>query len=152
MDRETRKRELAAKYAGAGFDAVLRLQDDDRFFRTMDEFDQMDPDYTRAWLDYIYGHMYNRGKLDDRTRTLVVIGECVVGGTDFSYVLPLHIRSALKVGATKEEILEVILQAHIYCGIPKMVNALRIYRTVMKEDGLWDLPDSVFANPAQESH
>ena len=149
MDRETRKQQLRAKYGGPGFDAVLRLQDDDRFFRTFDELDQMDPDFTRTWLDHIYGHMYNRGKLDDRTRTLVIIGECVAGGADYRGVLPLHIGSALKAGASKEEILEVILQAHIYCGVPKMVGALYIFRRVMKETGLWNLPDSVFAASAQ---
>lgn len=150
MDRETKKQHLAAKYGGPGFEAALRLQDDDRFFRAFEEFDEMDPDFTRSWLDHIYGHMYNRGKLDDRTRTLVVIGECVVSGADYHYVLPIHIVTALKAGATKEEVLEVILQAHIYCGIPKMVNALRIFRRVMKENGLWDLQDSVFAGAPQE--
>jgi 4-carboxymuconolactone decarboxylase len=110
----------------------------------------MDPDFTRAWLDHIYGHMYNRGRVDDRTRALVIIGECVVSGGDYAYVLPLHIGTALGAGATKEEILEIILQAHVYCGLPKMINALRIFRRTMKARGLWDLPDSVFADPSQD--
>jgi 4-carboxymuconolactone decarboxylase len=128
----------------------MRLQGEDRFLRVMDELDQMDPDFTRAWLDHIYGHMYNRGRVDDRTRALVIIGECVVSGGDYAYVLPLHIGTALGAGATKEEILEIILQAHVYCGLPKMINALRIFRRTMKARGLWDLPDSVFADPSQD--
>jgi 4-carboxymuconolactone decarboxylase len=150
MDRESRKQALAQKYAGPGFDAAMRLQDDARFLRVLDELDQMDEGFTRSWLDHIYGHMYSRGKIDDRTRALVVIGECVVSGSDYAYVLPLHIGTALRAGATKEEVLEIILQAHVYAGLPKMINALRIFRRVMQEQGLWDLPDSVFADASQE--
>lgn len=67
----------------------------------VEEFDQLDRDWTQGWLDWIYGYQYNRGVLDDRTRVLVIIGECCVSSALVQ--LPNHIRTALRVGATKEE-------------------------------------------------
>jgi 4-carboxymuconolactone decarboxylase len=98
------------------------------------EFDDLDPAFTKTWLDHIYGNMYNRGILEDKTRVLIVIGECVVAGEEVQ--IQTHIRSAVRLGATPDEILEVILQAHIYSGMPKMINAMRIYRRIMGELGL----------------
>ena len=44
-------------------------------------------------------------------------------------------RQALAAGATKEEILEVLLQACIYCGVPAAVDSLRIAREAFAEMG-----------------
>jgi alkylhydroperoxidase/carboxymuconolactone decarboxylase family protein YurZ len=45
--------------------------------------------------------MYIRRKLDDKTRVLIIIGECVVA--DEAGKLPNHIRSALRLGARPRE-------------------------------------------------
>jgi hypothetical protein len=37
-----------------------------------------DPSFVDPWLRYIYTNIYNRGVLDDKTRVLVIIGECCV--------------------------------------------------------------------------
>ncbi len=55
---------------------------------------------------------------------------------DEAVQLPSHIGSALRVGATPREILEVILQAHVYAGMPKMIKAMRIYRDLTRDVGL----------------
>jgi alkylhydroperoxidase/carboxymuconolactone decarboxylase family protein YurZ len=91
---------------------------------------------------------YNRGRLDDRTRVLVIIGECVV--SDEAVQLPNHIRSALRVGATPAEIWEVILQAHIYAGMPRMIKAMRIYRDLMRDLGLLEGTEPPFRGDARE--
>jgi 4-carboxymuconolactone decarboxylase len=97
--------------------------------RFVDEFEQLDQEFTDHWSRYIYGYLYNRGVLDDRTRVLVIIGECCV--LDESVQLPNHIRTALSVGATPREILEVILQSSVYAGNPRMCKAMRVFRKLM---------------------
>jgi alkylhydroperoxidase/carboxymuconolactone decarboxylase family protein YurZ len=92
--------------------------------------------------------MYNRSVLDDRTRVLIVIGECCV--LDEQIQLPNHIRSALRMGATPREILEVILQSHIYAGMPRMIKAIRTYRALMKDLGLVELKEPAFRGDARE--
>ena len=141
MTAETRRAELFARYDRTALDTGIRLQGE-FFLRVVDELDQLDPAFVDAWLRYIYTTLYNRGVLDDRTRVLVIIGECCVLDEDVQ--LPNHIRTALRVGATPEEILEVILQSAVYAGNPKMVKAVRAYRKLMGELGLLEPTPSPF--------
>jgi alkylhydroperoxidase/carboxymuconolactone decarboxylase family protein YurZ len=138
---------LLNKYNRKGVETNLRLQGEFNL-RTIEEFDELDPEWTETWLTWIYDRMYNRGRLDERTRILVIIGECCV--LDEQVQLPNHIRSALRVGATKEEIWEVIVQSHIYAGMPKMIKAMRTYRSIMKDLGHLDLNEPVFRGDARE--
>jgi 4-carboxymuconolactone decarboxylase len=145
--KEAKRRYLYGKYNRKALETMERLQGEFNL-RTVEEFDELDPEWTEVWLTWIYDHMYNRGKLDDRTRVLVIIGECCVA--DEQVQLPNHIRSALRAGATKEEIFEVILQSHIYAGMPKMIKAMRTYRTLMKDLGELDLGEPVFSGDVRE--
>jgi 4-carboxymuconolactone decarboxylase len=47
--------------------------------------------------------------------------------------LRLHLRGALRNGATREEIVEVLLQTAIYCGIPAANAAFREARQIFAE-------------------
>jgi 4-carboxymuconolactone decarboxylase len=144
---DDRKTELRDRYGELPIDTGTRLQGE-FFLRMVEEFDQLDRDWTQGWLDWIYGYQYNRGVLDDRTRVLVIIGECCVSSALVQ--LPNHIRTALRVGATKEEVLEVILQSAIYAGMPKMIEAMRVYRDLMKDLGLLEVEELSFRGDARE--
>jgi 4-carboxymuconolactone decarboxylase len=146
-DKQQRLTELLERHNRKALETGQRLQGE-FFLRLVDEFDQLDPEWTEVWLTWIYDHMYNRSVLDDKTRVLIVIGECCV--LDEQVQLPNHIRSALRLGATQKEILEVILQSHIYAGMPRMIKAMRTYRSLMKDMGRLDLSDSGFRGDARE--
>jgi 4-carboxymuconolactone decarboxylase len=45
----------------------------------------------------------------------------------------LHVRGALNNGLTREEIVEIILQGAIYCGVPASLDAMRSARAVFAE-------------------
>ena len=147
MNKEQRRQELLHKYNRKAVESGTRLQGE-FFLRLVHEFDELDPEWTEVWLTWIYDHMYNRGVLDDKTRVLCIIGECVV--SDEAVQLPNHIRSALRVGATPEEILEVILQTHVYAGMPRMIKGMRIYRELMRDLGLLELTDPPFRGDARD--
>src|SRR5919199_1073463 len=51
--------------------------------------------------------------------------------------LRLHIGAALNVGATKEEVAEVMFQMMTYGGVPTTVEGLKIWKAVLEERGLW---------------
>lgn len=145
--KDAKRKYLLEKYNRKAVETGMRLQGE-FVLRIIEEFDELDPEWTEVWLTWIYDNMYNRGRLDDRTRVLVIIGECCV--SDEQVQLPNHIRSALRSGATKEEIWEVIVQSHIYAGMPKMIKAMRAYRCIMKDLGLIDLKEPVFRGDARE--
>jgi len=45
--------------------------------------------------------------------------------------LRMHLRAALNVGVTREEIQEVLLQTAIYCGVPAANSAFRAAEEVL---------------------
>jgi alkylhydroperoxidase/carboxymuconolactone decarboxylase family protein YurZ len=145
--KAARLQELKSKYPAKALETGTRLQRE-FFLRLVDEFDQLDAGWTEGWLNWIYGYQYNRGVLDDKTRVLVVIGECCV--LDEQVQLPNHIMSALRAGATVEEIQEVVLQSAIYAGMPRMIKAMRTFRSLMQDMGLLELKEPVFRGDARQ--
>ena len=123
--KESKREQLYDKYDENGLDTGFRLQGE-HFLNRVEELDELDPEFTQEWLKWVYGYMYNRQGLDPRTRILVVLGEAIVLGAEMQ--IPNHIRSAMRAGATQDEILEVILQSCIYAGMPRMMVAMKAYR------------------------
>lgn len=134
-ERSKRAEELAKKYGAGPIDDAERKHGAD-FPAIVDWADEIDPHYAKIWLDFTYGGMYKRGILDERTRTLVVVGQFVA--MDELEQLPLYIRAALNAGAAPSEVLEVVLQLGVYVGYPRMVKATRVVKQVMTELGRMD--------------
>jgi 4-carboxymuconolactone decarboxylase len=131
-DSTMRVEELRAKYGAKAIDNAARLNPDD-LPEFLDWRDELDPHYTKLWLDWTYGGMYARGVLDDRARMLVVIGQCIA--MNELDALPAHIRSALACGAAPREILEVILQLNVYIGHQRVDRAGRVFRDEIRKAG-----------------
>ena len=72
-----------------------------------------------------------RRVLDRRTRELVTIGEHVVLGNDRA--MTNHMKSDLKAGATREEIIEVCLNSAVYNGFPKAHPGLAVFYKAEQE-------------------
>jgi 4-carboxymuconolactone decarboxylase len=145
--KDAKREHLYSRYDVQGLDTGFRLQGE-HFLHRVEELDELDPEFTAAWLRWVYGYMYNRTALDTRTRILVVLGEAIVLGAELQ--IPNHIRSAMRAGATQDEILEVILQSCIYAGMPRMMVAMKAYRKLCRDLGLRDLSDPVFQGDARE--
>jgi 4-carboxymuconolactone decarboxylase len=45
----------------------------------------------------------------------------------------LHLRGALNNGCSKEEIMEVLMQTAIYCGVPAAVDSFRTAKEFFEE-------------------
>ena len=132
---EERVQELKKKYGAKAIDNAARLNS--RGFPEMIEWrDELDPHYTKLWLDFVYGGLYARGVLDERTRHLVVIAQFIA--QDDTEMLDGTMRSALEHGATPREILEVTFQTTVYVGYPKGARATRILRGILTELGRMD--------------
>ncbi len=93
--------------------------------------EDVDADFAKAICNYAYGFMYSRTVLSSKQRELCSCMALTILKDDTE--LGLHIEAAINCGATKEEITEVILQAHLYAGIPVTMAALRTLRRVFKQ-------------------
>jgi 4-carboxymuconolactone decarboxylase len=70
--------------------------------------------------------------LDLKTRQLLTIASLTTLGTA-PLQLKSHIKGALRVGCTQEEIVETLLQMSVYAGFPKAMNAVYDAKEVFKE-------------------
>jgi alkylhydroperoxidase/carboxymuconolactone decarboxylase family protein YurZ len=99
----------------------------------MNSYDRVDPHYLRLWLDFIYGGMYPRGIVDDRTRLLVMVGICLALNEPVQ--LANHIRGAMLLGAKASEVLEVVVHSTAYCGMPTTVLVGQQVEKIARELG-----------------
>jgi alkylhydroperoxidase/carboxymuconolactone decarboxylase family protein YurZ len=97
----------------------------------LETLDVVDPDYASLWLNFIYTEMYSRRVLDDRTRTLVMIGDCLAMGSRDQ--TENHMRNALALGASLEEVLEVVLQSLQYLGTVRSQWGIQIWQKIEAE-------------------
>jgi 4-carboxymuconolactone decarboxylase len=87
------------------------------------------PDLADMTIEWGFGEIVSRKGIDLKTRQLVTVASCVTLG----YAQPqlrAHIEGALNVGATKEEIVEVILQVALYAGFAAATNAMLLAKEV----------------------
>jgi 4-carboxymuconolactone decarboxylase len=91
------------------------------------------PDLADWIIDFSYGDVMSRPGLDRRSRQLATIAALTAAG--HAPQLAVHIRGALNVGCTRQEIVEVILQMAVYAGFPAAINALNVAREVLAPPG-----------------
>lgn len=94
--------------------------------------DAIDPEFAGLWVKFCYGGMYARGIVDDKTRLLCMIGDCLAVGEETQ--ARGHMRGALRNGANPREILEVIFQTCVNFGMPPMLKALEVFVEIMAAD------------------
>jgi len=82
---------------------------------------------------YAWGEIWNRPGLPRETRSMITLAMMVaLNRTD---ELKMHLRAALGIGLTKDQIEEVLLQTAIYCGVPAANSAFLAAEEVFAEPG-----------------
>jgi alkylhydroperoxidase/carboxymuconolactone decarboxylase family protein YurZ len=95
--------------------------------------DAIDSDFAGLWVKFCYGGMYSRFVLDDKTRLLCMVGDCLAVNEEAN--ARGHMRGALRQGAHPREVLEVVFLTCANFGMPPMLKALEVYVEVMHADG-----------------
>ena len=95
--------------------------------------DVMDTHFANIWVKFCYGDMYSRWMIDDKTRLLCMIGDCLAVGEETQS--RGHMRGAMRQGAHPREIMEVIFQTSANFGMPGAWHALENFIEILAEDG-----------------
>jgi 3-oxoadipate enol-lactonase/4-carboxymuconolactone decarboxylase len=82
---------------------------------------------------YAWGEIWARPGLDRKTRSCITLTALVALGREEE--LAMHVRAALRVGLTPDEIKEVLLHSAIYCGVPAANGAFAVAQRVLDEAG-----------------
>ena len=93
---------------------------------------KISPEFSKVNVEFPFGELYNRNELDDKTRELCALAALTVQGHSLPQ-LKFHTTAALRTGATKKEILEVVTQMIAYCGFPAATNALKTVQEAFDE-------------------
>ncbi len=105
--------------------------------RPYDLWRSFDKDLAKEISLFYTGKLYAREKIPHSLRQLVTIAALTV--LERTEELKLHLHAALNVGCTPAEVTEVIFQMATYAGLPVVNSALKTFRSVLQERGLWPL-------------
>jgi 4-carboxymuconolactone decarboxylase len=129
---ETALREqLLEKYGWSAVSTRIRTQAH-QGYESIKSWDRIDPQYLKLWFDFIYGEMYTRSVIDDRTRLLMMVGICLALNEPIQ--LENHMRGAMLLGAKPREVLEVVVQSTAYVGMPTTILQVRMLERICKEE------------------
>jgi alkylhydroperoxidase/carboxymuconolactone decarboxylase family protein YurZ len=82
----------------------------------------------------VWGDIWTRPGLDDRTRRVLVIGTLIALGRWEEFAL--HVRAAVEHGGfTEADIREIVLQQAAYCGVPAAHHALSVAQETLEAVG-----------------
>jgi len=81
--------------------------------------------------EYCWGNVWSRPGLDRKTRSLLNLS--MLTALNRPHEVKLHVRGALNNGCSKNDIMEVLLQTAIYCGVPAAMDSLRGAKEIFQE-------------------
>ena len=101
-------------------------------FETWKKFDK---ELARELSMFFTGKLYSREVISQKQRELCAVASLTV--LHRPHELRAHVHAALNVGATRQEVSEVIFQQVTYGGMPVVVEALEVFKEVLQERGEW---------------
>ena len=119
VTRKTAKMLFHSLPGGAGFDTWKKL----------------DKELARELSMFFAGKLYSREVISQKQRELCAVASLTV--LHRPRELRAHVHAALNVGATRQEVTEVIFQQVTYGGMPVVVEALNVLVEVLKERKEW---------------
>ena len=102
-------------------------------FETWKKFDK---ELARELSLFFTGKLYSREVISQKQRELCAVSSLTV--LNRTKELRAHVHAALNVGATRQEVAEVIFQQVTYGGMPVVVEAIEVLKHVLEERGEWE--------------
>ena len=131
-ESDPRREPLMQKYGWQGISTGLKYRGR-HHLRLMEHHNALDSQWAGIWLKFTYQGMYSRWVLDDKTRVLCTVADCVAAG-DAGNARD-HMIESLRLGSTARELMEVAFLTGVYFGMPRMGVAMRLLEEIMREQG-----------------
>jgi 4-carboxymuconolactone decarboxylase len=106
-----------------GLDLLTKLHGGESGEQLVRSMQSICPDFATMSIEWALAGIMARPGLDLLTRELLLVASC----TTLGHAVPqlrAHIASALKLGASREQVVETILQMMFYAGGAAVANAL----------------------------
>jgi 4-carboxymuconolactone decarboxylase len=125
MDQEKFETGLEARGRVLGQEYV------DRAFGTADAFNI---EFQKLVTEYCWGEVWGRPTLTDKQRSLNNL--CILASLNRGHEFKVHFRGALRNGCTLDELRDTLVQIMVYAGVPAGVEAFRLAREVLADEGI----------------
>jgi len=117
------------------YETGLRIRREVLGAEYVDKSIAMSDDFNRPLQElvtqYCWGAVWSRPGLNRKTRSLINLA--MLTALNRPHEVRLHLKGALNNGCSREEIMEVLLQTAIYCGVPAAIDSFRLAREVFNE-------------------
>lgn len=90
------------------------------------------PDFYRYVAESAFGMLWSRPGLELRDRSLVTVAQ--LAALRCTGELRAHLRGALELGISREELVEVLMQTAVYAGVPAANEALQVAAEVLGDE------------------
>jgi 4-carboxymuconolactone decarboxylase len=107
--------------------AVLGDAHVDRTLKNLSKFNEPFQDLITR---YAWGEVWSRPGLPRKTRSLLTL--CMLVALNREAEFRMHLRAALALGISRDEVQEVLLQAAVYCGVPAANSAFHAAQEVFE--------------------
>ena len=114
-----------------GLEQMALYQGADNVERGREYLRDLDPELERHVLDFVYGEIYSGEALDPKARALCTVS--MLGVLGHQLQLGVYVRAARRLGASEEEVLEVLRQVAVYAGFPAAWNALATAKAALAD-------------------
>lgn len=111
---------------------LMQRFNDDAVRRLNDDLYPIVPDLVEMLIDSIYGNIYQRGVLSIKERHIATLSALIAMGSS-ERQLSFQGLAAYKLGITKEEIQEILIQNAIFSGFTRAMNAAVVLDEVYKK-------------------
>lgn len=102
--------------------------------KALNAADDFNSEFQSIVTEYCWGGVWGQKVLDKKQRSLNNL--CILAALNRPHEFKIHFRGALTNGCTLDEIKETLHQIAVYCGVPAGVEAFRLGREVLEEQGI----------------
>ena len=95
------------------------------------ETNPLTDEFQKLVTEFAWGAVWSRPDFPRKTRSMLNLA--MLTALNRPHELRIHMRAAVRNGVTREEFVEVLLQAMIYCGMPAANDSMRIAKEVFRE-------------------
>ncbi len=120
-DEETYQKGLEVRKALWGQEGIDRLKN----------YEAVDKEFARMLVEYPFGSIWARPNLELKSRSMCTVA--VLTALNRAPELAIHIKAALNLGITREEILEIIIHVGVYAGMPVTVEGIKVAREIFEQ-------------------
>ncbi|MGC1677867.1 MAG: carboxymuconolactone decarboxylase family protein [Candidatus Binataceae bacterium] len=119
---------MANELENKGKEIRTRLWGEQGFKRGDEFLKKFDEGFAKFLNEQLFGEIWNRPGLPTKARSMITVAVLMALGRGEE--LRLHMRGALHLGITPEELKEIIVHVSQYSGVPTAIEGIRAFTEV----------------------